>query len=232
MANSPVCSIPDCGKTHLARGWCAMHYKRWRLYGDPRSVTIPTRQICAVQGCGRFVQGRGYCTNHYSRMMNHGDPLGGKTPDGDAERFINEVAFLYDGDDCLKWPYNHNGKGYGTLPYEGRKQYVHRIVCEHFNGPPPTAKHEAAHSCGHGRDGCISGNHLSWKTPVENAADRIGHGTHGRGEMSASAKLTESDVHQIRSLKDKLLQRELADKFGVSRGAISNIHNRRTWDWL
>lgn len=35
MANSRVCSIPDCGKPINSRGWCANHYRRARLYGDP-----------------------------------------------------------------------------------------------------------------------------------------------------------------------------------------------------
>lgn len=35
MANSRICSIPDCGKPQLARGWCSAHYNRWRHHGDP-----------------------------------------------------------------------------------------------------------------------------------------------------------------------------------------------------
>lgn len=33
MANSRVCSIPDCGKPHRARGWCATHWSTWRRSG-------------------------------------------------------------------------------------------------------------------------------------------------------------------------------------------------------
>lgn len=35
MAKSRVCSIPDCGKKHLARGWCREHYRRWLEHNDP-----------------------------------------------------------------------------------------------------------------------------------------------------------------------------------------------------
>jgi hypothetical protein len=35
MVHYPVCSIKGCGKRHEARGWCAAHYKKWRVYGDP-----------------------------------------------------------------------------------------------------------------------------------------------------------------------------------------------------
>lgn len=29
-----LCSIDDCGKEHMARGYCNLHWKRWRRYGD------------------------------------------------------------------------------------------------------------------------------------------------------------------------------------------------------
>ena len=35
MAKDRICSIPECGKPVLARGWCSTHWKRWRKYGDP-----------------------------------------------------------------------------------------------------------------------------------------------------------------------------------------------------
>ena len=30
-----TCSIPGCGKKHMSRGWCGMHYMRWYSHGDP-----------------------------------------------------------------------------------------------------------------------------------------------------------------------------------------------------
>lgn len=35
MANSRLCSIPDCGKKHYAKGVCHAHYQRRNKYGDP-----------------------------------------------------------------------------------------------------------------------------------------------------------------------------------------------------
>ena len=29
------CEMDGCGKRHYARGWCNMHYMRWRSHGDP-----------------------------------------------------------------------------------------------------------------------------------------------------------------------------------------------------
>lgn len=30
-----TCNIEDCEKPRKARGWCAMHWQRWRKHGDP-----------------------------------------------------------------------------------------------------------------------------------------------------------------------------------------------------
>lgn len=35
----PTCSIGDCEREVLARGWCGTHYKRWRKLGDPLAGT-------------------------------------------------------------------------------------------------------------------------------------------------------------------------------------------------
>ena len=32
-----VCSVDGCARPLDARGWCRMHWKRWRKHGDPRS---------------------------------------------------------------------------------------------------------------------------------------------------------------------------------------------------
>jgi len=42
MANSRLCSIPDCGKTHLAKGYCVSHYKRLKRHGNPLGGSTST----------------------------------------------------------------------------------------------------------------------------------------------------------------------------------------------
>ena len=32
------CTLPRCGKKEFARGWCHMHWNRWRRNGDPTVV--------------------------------------------------------------------------------------------------------------------------------------------------------------------------------------------------
>ncbi len=35
MADSRICSVAACGKPATARGWCKVHYYRWKRNGDP-----------------------------------------------------------------------------------------------------------------------------------------------------------------------------------------------------
>lgn len=189
-------------------------------------------RICSVEGCGKPHFGHGWCQVHLYRWRKHGDPLSGRASPGEVTRYFLEVVLKYDGDECLLWPYAKTTGGYGQINYEGKRHVVSRLVCENVKGPPPSPEHDAAHSCGKGHLRCVTKRHLSWKTKVQNQSDRIVHGTHSRGERHQMSRLAENDVRQIRALRGKATQVELAEQFGVSQVAISNIHTGRRWGWL
>lgn len=184
-------------------------------------------RICSIPGCGKKHSGLGYCKNHWYRYRKFGDPLAGPTPDGEPMRFFEEVVMRHGGDDCLAWPYAKDSNGYGQLRQDGRTQYVIRLVCERLYGPPPSRKHQAAHSCGRGHEGCCAPNHLRWATVKDNHADKREHGTYTAPPICS--KLSSADVQAIRSLKGKMSQRAIAAKFGVQHAAIGAIHRGRTW---
>lgn len=150
---------------------------------------------------------------------------------GEATRYFSEVVIPYDGDDCLLWPFA-TAFGYGKIFVEGRLRTVSRLVCEHANGPPPTPRHEAAHQCGRGREGCVTKRHLSWKTSAENKADKVAHGTDNRGARHPMAVLTEGQVRMILRLKGRLSQRKIAELVGVGQPQISFIHSGKAWAHL
>lgn len=193
-------------------------------------------ESCRVAGCERNAHHdargrRGWCSAHYQRWRRHGDPLSGGTLYGEPKVALAEaIAFV--GEDCLFWKFGKSGGGYGQIQVDGKKLYVHRLVCEAVNGPSPSTGHEAAHSCGNGHLGCCNPAHLRWATQAENTNDRVIHGTSNRGERSASAKLTEADVIEIRSLRGVALQRDLAARFGVSERAIGDVLSGKKWGWL
>lgn len=188
---------------------------------------------CTVSSCTKIAVKREYCHAHYKRFWRYGNPLAGRgprTPSGEPQRYVRDVALKHVGDACLLWPYGKYPSGYGKITIDGKDQTASSYVCELAHGPSPTPCHESAHSCG--RRGCVSQWHLSWKTPVENSADKLLHGTHNRGERHNLAKLTEEDVHEIRRLRGLETERGLAARFGVSNTAIHLIHVGKNWSWL
>ena len=68
------CNEDDCTKQVYARGWCAMHYKRWLRTGSP--IRGERQKDCAVDGCERPAKSRGWCHGHYQRWRNTGDVKG------------------------------------------------------------------------------------------------------------------------------------------------------------
>lgn len=189
------------------------------------------RGSCSVEGCGKPWYARGMCRAHYSRAKRYGDPTHPRpTNHGPSAKLIEMFAAGSFGDECVIWPMSRNADGYGKSRYNGVNVAAHRAICRIAHGEPPTAKHEAAHSCGNGKGGCVNPRHLRWATPKENSQDRSGHGTQ-RGELHPRAKLTESQVQEIRAHPNGH-GRKLADKFGVSTATIAMVRTGRNWAWL
>jgi hypothetical protein len=166
---------------------------------------------------------------HYSRWQRHGDPEARVIERGAPLRFFQTVILAHQEDKCLIWPYAKISSGYGEISYEGRQQYVHRVVCEIEHGAPPTPEHEVAHSCGN--PSCCAPRHLRWATRPENFSDKLAHGTHNRGERHIFAKLTDSDVQEIRSLAGRIPRKDIARRFNIHVNYASSIirHKARSW---
>ncbi len=190
------------------------------------------KSICSIANCGKKHYGHGYCQGHLRRLKEQGDPSAGKRfGEGNVAYYYRTVVLPYEGDECLTWPFT-TSSGYGMIRYDGNMRIVSRLLCEEEHGPPPTPKHEAAHSCGKGKQGCVTRRHLSWKTGAENAADKVRHGTIARGAKSGRAKISEEDVIKIRSMRGQIMQADLAKQFGVCEATIRVIQLRQSWTWL
>lgn len=67
------CSVAECEKRAVSRGFCDTHYRRWRKYGDPllgaRSVIKP----CSVEGCPNPAEARTLCHGHYLALLRRGE---------------------------------------------------------------------------------------------------------------------------------------------------------------
>jgi hypothetical protein len=117
--------------------------------------------------------------------------------------------------------------GYYQVNLAGKICHPHCLVLEAFVGPRPY-KYDACHA-----NGCKTDNRLEnlrWDTRAGNMADAIKHGKTNRGERSPFAKLTESDVRQIRELPNT--QAEIARKFNISREHVRDIRLGKRWAHL
>lgn len=150
-----------------------------------------------------------------------------RNPKGTALQYLRDVVLPFEGDECLLWPFNRNKSGHGTIKVDGKNRLVARVICSELHGPPPSDKHEAAHSCGRGNFGCANGGHLRWATRAENEADKLLHGTSNRGERHGMAKLSTVEVLAIREMA--VPSRQIAKAFGISQTMVSKIKRGEAW---
>lgn len=107
---------------------------------------------------------------------------------------------------------------------------VHNAVAKAFLGLPLPGQ-EVRHKDGSRRNN-IPVN-LCWGTRLENAQDRELHGRTAKGEANGVAKLTNSQVSQIKQrLSEGELQKNIARSFGVHKTTIQAIASERNWKWL
>lgn len=236
MATPRICSVDGCGKPMRKRGWCGAHYARFHRTGSPTGSVERRRlsEICVVDGCGAQAKAKDMCTRHYKRARRHGGATQGRAANGECFKWITEHV-SHTGAECLKWPFGATSEdrlyGYATWP-DGTQESACRIMCRLANGNPPQGQNIARHLCGKGHEGCINPRHLAWGSQTDNSADMVGHGTRLLGKRVGSAKLTDEQVFEIRSLRGIMPQSRIAELFGVSQPLICAIHNRKRWSWL
>lgn len=114
---------------------------------------------------------------------------------------------------------------YVRISYKGKamNRKLHRLICEAWNGLPPTERHLQVNH----KDGNPLNNHkdnLEWATRSQNQRHAVRTGLKGKGDLLYNATLTDEDVHQIcAALKDGGLVKDLACRYGVSKDIIHKI---------
>jgi hypothetical protein len=77
---------------------------------------------------------------------------------------------------------------------------------------------------------CVRPDHLAMGSHADNMADMVRDGRSRRGEANGNAAFTREDIRAIRGSTERAV--DLAAKYGVRPGTITNIRKRRTWAWL
>ena len=125
------------------------------------------------------------------------------------------------------------------LPTGGMlKTRVHVAVATAFHGPKPEGPGRIQVRHLDNDKSNSRADNLAWGTHKENAQDRVRAGTSAAGERNPWAKLTASEVAQIRALAadewvdaagTEWIESEVAEFFGVTVANIRLIVQRKTW---
>lgn len=189
-------------------------------------------KTCSISGCGKKHKAKGLCDMHYRRNLKNGDP-GQAGPlqsgRGEGEEFLIGLSKECDTDECIKWRFGTDPSGYGKIQFNGKSTSASRAMCIIHRGDPSFPDAQASHTCGNGDKGCVNPHHIVWATCSENIAMKKQHGTWQGREAHPRAKLTESDVAEIRETKDELTRRDAARRWGVHPSTIQAVIDNRNW---
>jgi hypothetical protein len=156
-----------------------------------------------------------------------------------SDRFWSKVRV--DADGCWRWTAAADAFGYGAFGVgtkaAGTRRMVkaHRYAFELTHGPIP-AGHVIRHACD--VPACVNPAHLVRGTQADNVRDMhergrqaMGEARARRGESCGTAKLSESQVAEIRAkyAAGGRSQRSLAAEYGVHQTQISHVVTRKQW---
>lgn len=151
---------------------------------------------------------------------------GKRDRDAVAASFWASVARGADGD-CWEWQRSRDPRGYGRLSVRGTWVLAHRLAWELAVGRAVPFGLLIRHRCDN--PPCCNPAHLLLGTHVENYADSVERGRRNvRGGAAVwCAKLNDASAlavfHAVGS------HREIAERFGVSKGIVKGVKYRRTW---
>jgi len=154
----------------------------------------------------------------------------------EIETITNRI--IIDENDCWLWQGALNKQGYGIITIDYKAWRVHKLMYiltygEFDNQLVVRHKPDICNN-----PTCCNPNHLIIGTRKQNTDDKQIAGTMKRGESHGRAKLTESDVLQIREdFKNRIntldeFCKEQSPIYGVGESAINKICYNKTWNHL
>ncbi|MBT5419447.1 MAG: hypothetical protein HOK80_01040 [Candidatus Cloacimonetes bacterium] len=179
--------------------------------------------------------------NTYDSTRPYDNQMG--YPENVLDRFWSKVKFEYneDGtinnDACMIWTAAKHIDSYGQFWVNGKDIPSHRFSLSCYIGPLPTWEAPdwmcVRHKNFCNNKDCVNPLHLELGTNQQNTDDMIELGNHPRGSSHGMSVFKDEEVLEVIELsKSGMLYQEIADIFGVTRGAISKIVIGRTWSEL
>lgn len=154
------------------------------------------------------------------------------------ERFWSKVD-IRGPDECWIWKAAPRGKKpgqqYGAFWLDRRHQPANKIAWELVNGPMAEGMF-ACHRCDN--PACCNPAHIFPGTNQENTADKVAKGRQVKGARVHTAKITEKDVLNIRSMRPpgrrapNGLPEAIAAQYGITKQYVSEIWGKKSWGSL
>ena len=221
-----TCSVNQCERKHNSKGFCELHYYRFKKYGDPLKTSII--KVCKIDRCDKKHAGHGFCSKHLNAYNKK-----------NAIPIDNEImkSFLYSKitvnikTNCHEWILGKN-RGYGCFKKNGIVYAAHRVSYEVHNNVIPDGMF-VCHHCDNPK--CINPEHLFLGTNQDNMIDmrKKGRGNTNwikSGEEQYASKLKDEDIKTIRKMiNDGVFLKVIAKKFNVCLMTISNIKRNKIW---
>ena len=139
------------------------------------------------------------------------------------ERFDNHTRPAR-GSDCILWCGCILQSGYGQISMKKFKMRAHVYSYIRANGPVPKGA-VIRHTCD--IRNCVNHRHLVAGTQKDNKRDSIERGRHARHSSHGRAKLTPSQVEEIRNSVGR--QVDIGKRFGVGQSQVGRIKRGEHW---
>lgn len=147
-----------------------------------------------------------------------------------VERFKARIAWgrITHPEACWLWTGGTTNDGYGCFSVQNHTVLAHRFSYEYHNGPIPSDMC-VLHRCD--TPGCVNPMHLLLGTPADNSDDCDRKGRRPRGSQLPNAKLTESQVIELRAryAAGGISMYKLADEYGLTQSTVHRIIKRYVW---
>lgn len=133
-------------------------------------------------------------------------------------------------DACWIWKSGTARGGYGITRWRGSQIMAHRVALI-LTGVSVPRDMMVCHRCDN--PPCVNPKHLFVGSRSQNMADMVGKDRQARGERNGQAKLTPTQVQELR-----LARREgakiavLSQRFGVSESLVTLIASKKRWRHL
>jgi len=195
-----TCSVSGCTNKYRSIGLCGTHWKINKKYGTPTPLCW----------CGEPAQTQ--VGNYAPSLLCKSHTL--------TERFWGYVDVKTE-DECWEWTGTKTAANYGLIWWNDGLQYAHRLSLE-MDGRPVPERWHACHTCDN--PPCVNPNHLFVGTPKDNAQDKVAKGRHVFGENHPNAKLSDTDVLEIRKLvSEGMFQSDISRKYGLNISYVSEL---------